>query len=134
MRAFIKTCLLAALAVGLCAGARAAGDEVFVVSFDFDSAELLPQDGPVIEAVLAAAAAQPGLTLRIVAHTDTVGSEVYNQALAERRANTVILALLQGGLNRGRIITEPVGEGRLRVETADNVPEPDNRVAVIDLL
>jgi OOP family OmpA-OmpF porin len=58
----------------------------------------------------------------------------YNQALSERRANTVILSLIQGGLNRSRIISEPVGETRLMVDTDDGVREPANRVAEIDLL
>ena len=109
-------------------------DQAYLVYFDFDRADLLPEGSQAIDDILAAAAAEPDLTVRIVAHTDTVGGLDYNQALSERRANAVILSLIQGGLNRSRIISEPVGETRLMVDTDDGVNEPDNRVAEIDLL
>jgi outer membrane protein OmpA-like peptidoglycan-associated protein len=109
-------------------------DQAYLVYFDFDRADLLPEGFRAIDDILAAAAAEPDLTVRIVAHTDTVGGLDYNQALSERRANAVILSLIQGGLNRSRIISEPVGETRLMVDTDDDVREPANRVAEIDLL
>ena len=106
----------------------------FLVYFEFNAAELRPEGLRVLEEVLAAAADLSDLTVRVVAHTDTAGPEDYNQALSERRANTVVGALIDGGLNRSRIISEAVGQTRPLVETGDGVREQANRVAEIDLL
>ena len=72
--------------------------------------------------------------LRIIAHTDTSGSIDYNQALSERRANAVVGALITGGIDRGRVVSEAVGQTQPLVPTGDGVREQGNRVAEIDLL
>ena len=106
----------------------------FLVYFDFDKSNLREESLRTIEEVLAAAADLSDLTVRIIAHTDTAGTVDYNQALSERRANSVVGALIEGGLDRGRIVSEAVGQTQPLVETGDGVPEQANRVAEIDLL
>ena len=69
----------------------------------------------------------------IVGHTDTSGSIDYNQALSERRAISVISQMLEGGVDRGRITSEAVGQTQPLVDTGDNVVDQANRVAVITL-
>ena len=69
----------------------------------------------------------------VTGHTDTVGSQVYNQGLSERRAASVENEMVRLGLNAnniqtvGRSFTEPL------VPTGPGVREPQNRRAVIDL-
>ncbi len=108
--------------------------QAFLVFFDFDKSGLRSESLRAIEEVLAASADLSDLTVRIIAHTDTSGTGDYNQALSERRANSVVGALIEGGLDRNRIISEAVGQTQPLVDTGDGVREPANRVAEIDLL
>ena len=57
----------------------------------------------------------------------------YNQALSERRKNTVLGGLIDGTIARGRMSSEAVGETQPLVDTGDGVREQGNRVAVVTL-
>lgn len=50
--------------------------------------------------------------VEVAGHTDNVGSHEYNQALSERRANTVAQYLEAHGLRSDRVITVGAGETR----------------------
>ncbi len=92
------------------------------VLFAFDSAELSPRADRVLADLasdLSAALSEHGRgvrTLTVVGHTDTIGTQVYNQALSERRAEVVAAALGRalGGqvrlVARGRGEDEPVAD------------------------
>ena len=81
------------------------------VAFDFDSATLT---GPGLAAVDAFAAGIPdGAMVTLVGHTDSTGSESYNQTLSENRANAVRdrMNLVRPGLNitaYGRGESQPI--------------------------
>jgi outer membrane protein OmpA-like peptidoglycan-associated protein len=47
--------------------------------------------------------------IRVEGHTDQTGSEQYNQVLSERRANAVKNALIQKGIDPGRISAVGMG-------------------------
>ncbi len=113
--------------------ARGAVDSYFVY-FDFDKSDILTEGSRAIGEILTAALADPELTVRVTAHTDTVGTLDYNQALSERRANAVIGALVAGGIEPDRIVSVAVGQTQPLVPTADGVREQFNRVAEVDLL
>jgi hypothetical protein len=99
----------------------------FLVFFGFDEAELTPEARQVVAD--AAREYQSGGTARITVtgHTDTVGSEAYNQALSERRAESVAAELVRLGVPAGEIVTLGRGESDLLVPTGDEVREPQNR-------
>ena len=52
----------------------------------------------------------PGRNLAIEGHTDSVGSDEYNQALSERRAEAVKKALVAKGVSAERIVAKGLGE------------------------
>ena len=83
----------------------------------------------------AASAAKSGgsASVRIVGHTDSVGSNSYNQKLSECRANAAKTNLVGKGVSDGSISTSGKGETELTVQTGDGVKEPQNRRATIDL-
>ena len=72
-------------------------------------------------------------SVRIVGHTDTVGSNAANQKLSECRANAAKANLTGKGVAEGAISTSGKGESELTVQTGDNVKEPQNRRATVDL-
>ncbi|MBS1175319.1 MAG: outer membrane protein OmpA [Burkholderiaceae bacterium] len=50
--------------------------------------------------------------IRVVGHTDYLGSEAYNQALSQKRAQTVKNILVASGLSANRIVVEGAGESQ----------------------
>ena len=105
----------------------------FLVYFDLNDASIRADQQATMDVVIAAANSAPDRPLLIVGHTDTSGSIDYNQALSERRAISVISQMLDGGVDRGRITSEAVGQTQPLVDTGDGVVDQANRVAVITL-
>lgn len=63
----------------------------------------------------------------IIGHTDTVGSDAYNEALSLRRADRVRQALLKLGVPAESIVIKGMGKRELLVQTPDRTDEPRNR-------
>ncbi len=60
----------------------------------------------------------PAFRVHIVGHTDSTGSEEYNQILSQNRANALKNALIENGISEDRM--EVSGEGELSpIETND---------------
>ncbi len=77
--------------------------------------------------VLSEIAKHPVPDIVVVGHTDTVGSDAANDALALRRAETVRAMLITQGLSSASIVAIGRGKRELLVPTPDNVAEPRNR-------
>ena len=98
------------------------------VFFAFDEAEVLP-DAEDVLADVADQIAEAGVTeLRIGGHTDSVGTDAYNQDLSERRAEAVedFLAERLDGVDyttEGFAAREPVAPN----ETEDGEDDPEGR-------
>ncbi len=63
----------------------------------------------------------------VTGHTDTSGSDAYNMALSQRRAEVVKGELIKIGVDPAIIQTRAMGERDLLVDTPDNVRELRNR-------
>jgi len=63
----------------------------------------------------------------VIGHTDRVGSDTSNDALALRRAETVRAMLIARGISPAGIVVAGRGEREPLVPTADGVAEPRNR-------
>lgn len=105
----------------------------FVVYFGFNKTNLTDRALSVIGEVVSAYNSIGSSGVRVDGHTDTVGSNSYNQGLSEARANRVAGALAQRGIPAAGISTQGFGETRLARPTGDNVREPLNRRAEIKL-
>lgn len=111
----------------------AAAPKQFIVFFGFNKSNLT-SDAQRVVAEAASAAKQSGsASILVTGHTDTVGSNRYNDRLSSRRANAVKDELVRQGIGAGQITAVGKGETELLVQTGDNVKEPQNRRATIDL-
>ena len=83
------------------------------VQFRYNSAEIDLDKRQVLDA-LAAALRQElrTMALVVVGHTDSIGSDAYNDALSKRRAESVVEYLVAQGVERGRLRSEGDGEQR----------------------
>jgi OOP family OmpA-OmpF porin len=90
--------------------------------FAFDRAELTPVGRSRVDNMIAAMR-QAGITevqnVRIVGHTDPLGSAEYNLRLSQQRADTVKSYLVTQGIPANVITTSGAGETQLRVTEAD---------------
>jgi outer membrane protein OmpA-like peptidoglycan-associated protein len=80
------------------------------VSFGFDSAALKPGFTPTLDKVADILLKYPQTIIHVVGHTDSVGSESYNQQLSERRAQSVVSYLGKRGVNGSRLYASGRGE------------------------
>lgn len=90
------------------------GEELLVslpsgVTFGFDSAEIQPRFFEPLAKVAGTLTEYESSLIDIVGHTDSVGSEAYNDDLSQRRANSVAGFLTSRGVIRERVIA--IGEG-----------------------
>ncbi len=80
------------------------------VTFDTDQSAVKPQFYSVLDDVARTLAGYNQTYIDVLGHTDTTGSEAYNQALSERRAQAVAAYLAQRNVDPARMATRGYGE------------------------
>jgi outer membrane protein OmpA-like peptidoglycan-associated protein len=93
------------------------GDELLLrmpagITFDFDSYAIKPQFQSTLNEVAQTLAAYPSTMIDVLGHTDSVGTDAYNQRLSEQRAQAVADYLRARGVHPARIATQGFGESR----------------------
>lgn len=81
-----------------------------IIYFDYNKATIRKDAKVELEKVVAALDEHPSLRLKIRAHTDSRGSEAYNQKLSQRRAVATKEYLVKNGVEGWKLETEGVGE------------------------
>jgi len=99
---------------------------VHLVFFPFDQAALTPVALTVIEQVVKDLSPQTLRSITVAGHTDSSGSDSYNDALSKKRAQAVAEALTQRGLD-SEFDVRWYGERQPRVSHPDGTREQENR-------
>ena len=107
--------------------------KTFIVFFDFNQSNLSDKAMDVIGEAVHAAKANGFVKVMVTGHTDTVGSDEYNQALSLRRADSVKDEMVREGMDASGIAVDGKSFHDPLVPTGPGVREPQNRRAVIDL-
>lgn len=97
------------------------------VSFDFDSASLRPGFHTTLDKVAGVLARYPRTVVHVLGHTDSIGSESYNQQLSLRRADSVAAYLSARGVSSERLRTEGRGEFEPRASNETEAGRQLNR-------
>ncbi|GIV55010.1 MAG: hypothetical protein KatS3mg039_1528 [Candidatus Kapaibacterium sp.] len=104
------------------------GTMIFLpIEFDYDRATIRPESLPLIERIADAMKAHPTLRIEVRGHTDDRGSEEYNRRLSQRRADAVVEALVQMGVERSRLRAVGFGKSRPLVENTTEENRARNR-------
>ncbi len=83
------------------------------VRFDFDKSSVRPEGKQELDELVEKLAAYKDVEeIVITGHTDSVGTNAYNQKLSERRANTVMKYLADKGIEKDTM--QASGEGELK--------------------
>lgn len=94
------------------------GDQEYVqvnvknVNFRSGSADLDPYELSRLTPVINSLRKHPNTRVHIEGHTDSDGTQTYNQQLSENRAKSVAFYLMDKGITRDRIATYGYGEDR----------------------
>jgi OOP family OmpA-OmpF porin len=82
------------------------------VNFDFDKSNIRADARPVLDEAIDTLKEAGDVRVAVEGHTDSVGTDAYNQGLSVRRANSVADYLASGGISRSRMAVEGFGESR----------------------
>ncbi len=91
------------------------------ILFDFNSAALRPSSQETLDDLAGNFRQYPDNRLAIEGHTDSVGSDEYNQQLSERRAGSVADYLIDKGVSSSAITV--YGYGELRPKSTNDTAE-----------
>lgn len=83
------------------------------IYYNTDKADLLPTALASIDSVLLKALNEnPTIKVEISSHTDSQGSDTYNQTLSQKRAESVVNYLISKGVNKERLVAMGYGESQ----------------------
>jgi len=102
------------------------------VLFDTGSRVLKPGAREKLAKISGIILAHPGLTLEIEGHTDSVGSDEFNQQLSERRADSVSDFLAEQGVPVSTITAR--GFGKLQPVATNDTPEGRQRNRRVEIV
>lgn len=89
-------------------------------NFDFDKADIRPEDFAALDKNVATLKEWGDVKVEIGGHTDSVGTESYNNALSLRRAESIRNYLVDKGIAADRLTVRGYGESQ---PVADNATE-----------
>ena len=80
--------------------------------FHFDKSDLLTEHKEALKVLLRKAKKHPDKKIMLTGHTDSKGSDGYNQTLSEQRCKTIRKYLIAGGLDPARVQLKGYGSSR----------------------
>ncbi len=92
------------------------------VNFDFDKSNLRPDAVAILSEATEILKRYPDLRVEVAGHTDSKGTDAYNQKLSERRATAVYNYLTKNGVDAGRLVG-PIGYGESRPIAPNTNPD-----------
>ena len=104
------------------------------VLFDFDEHELTPEANNALDVLANEMRINRYLVIEVNGHTDFIGSESYNLQLSEKRAESVMLALRERGVDPNRLKLAWHGSGRPTGDNGTKVGRQKNRRVEFELL
>lgn len=96
------------------------GSVIHGIHFDFDSATIRPESGAYLDALYDGLKSSKAAAIKVIGHTSSEGSDVYNEKLSQRRAEAVTAVLLVRGIDSKRVSAQGHGE---KLPIADNASE-----------
>ncbi len=106
------------------------GDTVIIlegVNFEFDSARLRPDAIVILDEASGVLARRSDISVDVIGHTCSIGTEKYNQGLSERRAKSVYDYFIKKGIAADRLTTQGFGETKPAFSNATREGRAKNR-------
>ncbi|MDR1678344.1 MAG: OmpA family protein [Prevotellaceae bacterium] len=99
------------------------------IYYDFDKSNILPESSVELDKVVRFLNDNPDNQIELSSHTDSRGSDEYNMALSERRAQSAVDYVISKGVDKERITAKGYGETQPVNNCTNDVPctEPEHR-------
>lgn len=91
------------------------------IYYDYDKATLRPESLPVLDKLVSFFEENQDLTIEIGSHTDSRGSDKYNEDLSQRRAQSVVDYFIAKGVPSTQLSAKGYGESKLINECTNGV-------------
>lgn len=92
------------------------------IYYDYDKWDLRPESKLVLDSILIFFKDNPDLTIEIGSHTDSRGTDEYNNNLSQKRAQSVVDYLVEKGVPRDRLTAHGYGKTMLVNNCGTGVP------------
>ena len=103
-------------------------------NFDFDKADLKPAGKANLDQFMSGLAGAKVTGITVVGHTDSVGSDAYNQKLSEKRASSVANYLTSKGVPAAAIQASGKGESQPVADNATKAGRATNRRVEVEAM
>lgn len=80
------------------------------IFFDFDKATIRPESANELDRLIKLLTENPTLKIELGSHTDSKGSDDYNQKLSQSRSQSVVTYLIGKGISGDRLVAKGYGE------------------------
>ncbi len=90
------------------------------IEFQSNTAIILPANSMLIDETARILKNNPDVNLEVSGHADSIGNPEYNLGLSQRRAEAVLIQLVNRNIDRSRLTAVGYGSGQI---IADNVTE-----------
>ena len=95
--------------------------------FDVSKHNIRPDAAIQLDEVVAFLTENPGLQVELGSHTDARGSDTYNQALSQKRAESSVNYIVSKGIDPKYIAAKGYGETQIKNECKNGVRCPDSK-------
>lgn len=92
------------------------------IFYDYNAHAIREDARPDLENLLALLEASPTMQIELSSHTDSRGTEAFNQALSQRRADAAKSYLVERGIDASRIRAKGYGENRPKNDCVEGKP------------
>jgi outer membrane protein OmpA-like peptidoglycan-associated protein len=92
------------------------------IYYNFNDATIRPDARKDLEALYVVMTKFPDMEIELASHTDSRGTDFYNNDLSQRRATNAVQYLVNRGIEAHRIVAKGYGESMLRNQCADGAP------------
>ncbi len=82
------------------------------IYYDYDKSDIREESKPTLDSLYQILIENPGITIELSSHTDSRGSETYNQTLSQKRAESCVAYLIGKGIDKARMTAKGYGEGK----------------------
>lgn len=91
------------------------------IYYDFDKANIRPDAAKELDKLVKILKDNPTIIVQLGSHTDSRGTDSYNQKLSKRRADSAVQYIISNGISAGRITAKGYGENVLLNNCKDGV-------------
>jgi outer membrane protein OmpA-like peptidoglycan-associated protein/tetratricopeptide (TPR) repeat protein len=96
------------------------------IYYDFDKADIRPDAAIELDKLVKIMKDNPTIIVELGSHTDSRGTDQYNQKLSKRRADSAVKYIISKGITANRITAKGYGETRLLNNCKDGVKCSDD--------